>query len=1130
MRLSSMTAIAEGPAAPLSPRMRAELRADRPPAPAPFVRSESGRRLARALDRFARGDRDRAALLVHGPQGSGRTTVVLRAVEQAMVALTWLARPVQLLPVSLRAGSLWNTDNDRFDDVRVVARHLAVAALAEVVERLGARVGEDAERTAAVEALWQTLAGLPERDALRAMRKAAEPRFSLFGDGEADDDDGEDDERVGREAEVLWQAVRLRGVRAPVREAPPAPPAPIPAVDPAVVDALRDRIERLTAALAERDAALAAHIATIGQSRDPFAVVLAALSGAALGLAIAGGVATGLTALAAGGVVGAVVGGGLGFVLGRNGHAAAEPDLPRVPEFAPLPEPAVLPAPAPEPAPDDEPPAAGDSPTDVDGLLDLFGHFVRDLRAVGYAPVFIFDELDRADRATVEPRVARLLADLPDGCCAILVAGDGDFAANAPEIQERLPVFYVPAALHAYLDRRLTLPGDLSETAEADARIDKAILRYALLHASRMQIRGLERMLAERNLAGVRLDAQQPRAVYAFRLRAAQQIALERVLAERGATGNDDPAATRLLTRALQYPLLLWEAGDDPEITETTLADHLDGGRADGEWTTASAAERARIWSALSILLGLMSSRAGLVARLPDHLAPLADLIPDAPLVVRHGDGWRWAFDAQGNPTAAGLAGDAAEDEKPTRNLMPPKKAPANTEGSRFRSIDRAAMGLEAPKRLRPGDPLPVTGEFRAYSAALAATGGGRDLDDDADESLAGLRPGVRRPLIDAAEAARFLEAVDEALGTIGDGALSIGRLARVGLVPTIPTPAAIARALTEGDTPHARIVLDEAVGRIRERLGVIEKFSLWLTAARALATPGENGTLEIAAALVRARALRGRSAPAQHAHLVTRDLQAELRNLCPRLRLRSTVFRRQAAPGTDAEALAAWGEALRKKNEDLAESLREGTNRATLTSVAWRALRSRLRKLVTDGEAGLPAFAETIAALEGVAGATVTDWLSPVPTARNLSALLLAAREHSAPDQLGDGGLYAALALGLNRNGTDAAGLELPPVETSEAGDLIRETVRARPPIALVLTTDPTRGLAASRPPRRGSALVLTPDEVITSTRKLGFEVIFLDDPSIDAGLLPLPPAPVLAPPLADDIDAALGWWVTHR
>lgn len=1127
MRLSSMTAIAEGPAAPLSPRMRAELRADRPPTPAPFVRSDSGRRLARALDRFARGDRDRTAVLVYGPVGSGRTTVVLRAVEQAMVALTWLARPVQLLPVPIRAGSVWGGEGDRFEDTRVVARHLAVAALTEVVERLGARSDEDTERAAAVEALWQALAGLPDRGELRSLRSAAEPRFALFGDAADDDGPDEEDEQVTREAEVLWQAARLRGVR-PRPRAGDAPAA-LPAIDPAIVDALRERLDRLTDALAERDALLAEHLSVVGRSNDPFAVVLAALAGAALGVSIAGAVAVSGTALAAGGVVGSVLGGGLGFLLGRNGTPGRETELPPVPEFAPLPEPAL--APTLTAADDDDAPEAPDSPTDVDGLVDLLGHFIRDLRAVGYAPVFVFDELDAVDRAVVEPRITRLLSDLPDGCCSILVAETPDFAARAADIEDRLGVHYVPAALHAYLDRRVTLPGDLSETAEADARVDKAILRYALMHASRMKIEELERMLTERSLGGVRLDAQAPRTVYAFRLRAAQQIALERVLAERGAHRGGDPRFNRLLTRALQFPLELWETGQDPDITETTLAEHLDGGDDHGEWSTASAAERARIWSALSILLGLMSSRAGLVARLPDELAPLADLIPDAPLVVRGREGWHWAFDAHGQPTAAGLAADEAPDEKPTRNLMPAKKRP-DTGNVTLDAL--GADGFQAPKRLRPGDPLPVTGEFRAYSASLARKASADGDDDSTDgsdtESLAGLRPGVRRPLIDATEAARFLEAVDEALGGIGDGALSVDRLARVGLVPTIPQRSAVARALTEGDTPHARIVLDEAVGRIRERLGVIEKFSLWLTAARALVGEGGTGTIEIAASLVRARALRGRSTPDQHAHLVTRDLQGELRSLLPRVRLRSSIFRRQAAPGTDPEALLKWGEALASKNQDLADALRDGTDRETLTRVAWRALRGRLRKLVVDGQAGLPAFAEVVAALEGVAGATITDWLSPAPTARNLSALLLAAREHSTPDRLGDGGLYAALALGLNRNGTDAVGLELPPVETSEAGDLIRETVRARPPVALVLTTNPSRGLAASPPPRRGSALVLTPDEVATSTRKLGFEVIFLDDPTIDAGLLPLPPAPVLAPPLAEDIDAALGWWVTHR
>lgn len=1113
MRSSSMTAIAEGPAAPLSPRMRAELRADRPPTPVPFVRSESGRRLARALDRFARGDRDREAWLVHGPAGSGRTTVVMRAVEQAMAALTWLARPVQLLPVTVRTASLWADGDDRFDEVRVIARFVAIATIEELIERLSVRVGDDTERNAAVQGLWQMLRGMPERDELRGLRSKAEPRITLFGD-----EDDEEDERVGLEAEVLWQSARLRGVRKPE---PPAPPPSAQVLDPALVDALRGEVRRLSRALAERDEAIARHLETLGTGQDPYAVVLSAIATAALGVSIYG---------VTGGVFGGVFGAGLGYVLGRNGKAPTSlVELDEVPEVTPR-SPRIEVKPPPQDPEEESFPEDPDSPQDADALADLLTRFVRDLRAVGYAPIFILDELERAEgeRARVEARMRRFLSDMPPGCCAILVADSADFAADVPEIKERLPVVYRPASLHAYLDRRLPMQPDLSETAAAEAEIDRAIWRYALLHASRMRPDAIDQMLLERRIGAVRFDTQAARSAFPLRLRAAQQIALEQVLDERSNRRSAHPDLVRLLTAALQLVFELWEQGRDPDVRPQMLEAHLSQAATSVLWARATAGEREQVNTAVKSLLGLLSSRAGLVARLPAHLAPLADLIPDAPLVVREGTRWHWTFDVDGRPTDVGMAqqGEAPASSTDAGLLRPARPQTRASDPGRFRALD---SGFEAPRRIKAGDPLPITGEYRAIDASRLNPDGSMDGDDRTGDSMSGGRR--RWGLIDASEAVRFLEAVDEALGTIGDGALSVGRLASVGLVPTIPTQAAIARALTEGDSPSARIVLDEAVGRLRERLGVIEKFALWLTAARAL-SPEKIGTMQIASALVKARALRGRSAPAQHAHLMSRTLQAELRALCPRVRLRGSIFRRSATPGTDPEGIARWGEGLSKRAEELAALLADGASRSTLTTVAWRALRNRLRQLVIEGEAGLPAFAEAIAALTGAAGAKVTDWLSPTPTARNLSALLLASRDHSAPEQLGDGGLYAALALGLNRNGMEAVGLELPERETSEAGDLIRDAGKARAPVALVLTNDPDKGLAAGPPPQssRGSALVLTPEEVITSTKKLGFEVIFLDDPTIDAGMLPLPPAPVLAPPLADDIDAALGWWTTHR
>ncbi|MCA9540652.1 MAG: hypothetical protein KC620_17255, partial [Myxococcales bacterium] len=767
-------------------------------------------------------------------------------------------------------------------------------------------------------------------------------------------------------------------------------------------------------------------------------------------------------------------------------------------------------------------------------------------RGDALAAAALADELDRleAPRLKLEGRVRRLLGDLPPGSSAILVTDDRTFVEGAPEVTERLPVIYAPEALHGYLDRRLPVADDLPDAAAAEARLDQSILRYALLHAAQMRPEAIDRMLADRQIGATAIDDQPPRAVFQWRLRAAQQIALEIVLAERTAVRAADPRFARLLTASLLLPLRQWAHGEELDLSEVTLSAHLDRAEARGAWASASAAERARVWSALKTLLDLLSNRAGLVDRLPPDVAPLASLIPDASMLVRDGKRWIWTFDAEGLPIDMRLAeadaGPISEAPSDRRDRSPLLDPPRGKDGGRFRALGDETF--EAPRRLHPGDPLPMTGEFRAWKAGPDGAPTEGSMDDAHSVADGSLGDGGRSeergprtlaeivPRVPAADAARFLEAVDEALGPVVDGALSVARLGAAGLLPTIPAGPSVTRAIADGASPAAQIVLAEAVGRVREHLGVIEKFVFWLAAARALAGP-RTSTTELAVLLVRARGLRGRGTAEQHARLALRTLQAELRVLCPRARVPGTLFRRTAAPGTDADALVKWGQNLAQRAGELTRLLRDGSPPDVLTEAAWRALRTRLRLLVVDGDAGLPGFVEVIAAVHTVAGARITDWLTQAPTTRQLSALLLSAHQFMDSEQLGEGGLFAALALGLNRNGVEAAGLPLPARDSSEAGDLIRNAGRARGPVALILTNDDAHGrLARSAPPRRGSALVLTPDEVATHTKRLGFEVIFLDDPTIDAGMLPLPPAPVVTPPLADDIDAALDWWTTHR
>ncbi len=1085
--------ITEGPAAPLSPRMRNELRADRPPAPAPFVRTEAGGRLARALDRFARGTRDREAWLVYGPPGSGRTTVVLRAVEQAMTARTWLARPSQLLPVPIRMVALWDDSETRLGELILLAKHMAICVTEELVSRQEVRAGEDAERTQAIASLWRVLPGTPSRDEVLKLRRAADADFEP------------DEERIAREANLLFEASRLRNYQPPPPVSAPAPAAPIPVLPaPALLDQaqIKDRVTALEGDVAE---------------------VSALVSGLAAGACVAVfnphyGVAAGLLAATV-----------RWFTLARRqrvGEAEDELDLeaPRSPNRDTM-----------EMSHTDIPaPAEQAMPRDAVEMSDRMQRFVRDVRDVGLAPVFIVDELDRVDasRNKVEVRIRRLLADLAPGTSAILVADQDDFVDGAPEVTERLPVLYMPKALHGYLDRRMPIAASLTGPALADARADQGVLRYAMLHAARLRPEELDRLLAERRLGDVQLDAGAARDVFTLRIRAAQEMALEIVLRERAAHASADPAFGRRLAAALQLPLRQWEAGIDPDVRDEVLARHLDRTEERGAWVTSSEIERRRIRDAVLRLLDLMTSRAGLVSQLAPAMSAFADVIPDASLLLRRGGIWVWAFDPDGEPRSQASLSAVAQrgtvQDANTNSVL----------GARRTRED----GFAAPRRIHDGDSIPLTGSMPAVRVDQAEAAEMRDtvpglpqvVDDGTTTEqprleVEGEESGQEAAQLTALDAAQFVDGVDDALSQFGDGTLSVARLVRSGLIPSVPSPAAYNRALADDSSASSKVILAEVVARIRDRLGVLDKFLIWVAAADALAVDGTT-TAQVAEIIVVARALSGRSVADQHARLTLRSLQGDLRSVCPKIREAASVFRRTATPGTDADALTQWAESLRTRAGQLNETLEGQVKPETLDVGAWASFRSRMRSVVMDGEPRLPAIAEVVAHLSGRATAELSDWLSGTPSARQLSRILMSARKYAAPDKLGDAGLYASVALGLNRNGLEAAGLELPEVETSEAGDAVHRAGTAQGPVVLVLAGEVSHRLAGGPAPKRGSALVLLPEEVNMRLDRLGFEAIFLDDPSIDAGMLPLPSAHVLEPPLADSIDDGLDWWMTHR
>ena len=191
-----------------------------------------------------------------------------------------------------------------------------------------------------------------------------------------------------------------------------------------------------------------------------------------------------------------------------------------------------------------------------------------------------------------------------------------------------------------------------------------------------------------------------------------------------------------------------------------------------------------------------------------------------------------------------------------------------------------------------------------------------------------------------------------------------MNHLIRCGLLPSVPTAEAIREALHDESDPRSQCILAEVSHRIRERLGVIEKFLLWVKAADVL-TQGEHDIVEIAAIIVTARDLRGRPAAEQHARIPTRILKAELRHLCPATRGASAIFKRSPLPRTDVDGLIQWGEDLEKRLEMLDYALREGVSDSVLDDAAWGSFAQRLRAIVVDGDETLSGFAENFSALD---------------------------------------------------------------------------------------------------------------------------------------------------------------------
>ncbi|MCB9745794.1 MAG: hypothetical protein H6740_24680 [Alphaproteobacteria bacterium] len=182
--------------------------------------------------------------------------------------------------------------------------------------------------------------------------------------------------------------------------------------------------------------------------------------------------------------------------------------------------------------------------TSVYSLSLLLPRLVQQLRSVGLAPVFLIDELDKVRHLRGRMRaLVRHLKSLASEDAFFCFVTDRDYfeylrwsiqRSAYPEehtyFTDRLYVTYTPADLHAFLAGSLVVDGETSELERAD----RALLPYVLMLRARMHLLDLRREI--KSLRGpdgaLRLPAgsvcQRRHVVFEV----AMQLAVEAVLAE----------------------------------------------------------------------------------------------------------------------------------------------------------------------------------------------------------------------------------------------------------------------------------------------------------------------------------------------------------------------------------------------------------------------------------------------------------------------------------------------------------------------------------------------------------------------------------------------------------------------
>ncbi|MEE2756992.1 MAG: hypothetical protein VYA30_10035 [Myxococcota bacterium] len=705
-------------------------------------------------------------------------------------------------------------------------------------------------------------------------------------------------------------------------------------------------------------------------------------------------------------------------------------------------------------------------PSDAIEVGAQFAEYLSALRDIGLVPVLLFEQ---ASAMPIQGRqfsawIRNLISMIPDGVPSLFVSNDSHAFEGVPEVSKTYRIRPEFDELHRWIEQRLRSSHFFTGADSFRMRTDEAAIRYAILASCHGDVGKIESMLQERKIAGRRVPAANIKDGLVLRIRTTFQLAREVVLKRfKDEMANRDDVGP-LLGLVLQTLLSQWEMGDPVQTDETTVARYVDSTPNQWIWSRLDTGMQQKLLSALSQLIELLSNRAWLISRLSQTAGQYADLIPEWPILMKREGTWTWSFANDGQPLFdVGRDADLTEPPAVKPDLSTLRQGNAEmADSSVSQNIRPKQPTLEEVLEQYLGDYTPARVETRKPAPESVVTAPPKAVSV----------PAVDEPLSEVSTV-EMLEALDAVFVELLDGSLSMETFAKIGLLPIIPSPEVIRRALIDEPTPVSTYLVYEAGIRVRERIGVIEKFVLWVVAVRALCRTTPSPSLQqIAGFVADARGIRSKSAAEQHAMLPLRELKAQLRALCPSTRDLPKLFSKMALPAMTADGLGTWGDDLALRCEALTRALREGVSGSTLATLSCDSFHDRFAAQVLDAEIRTAKVAELIAYLEGHGPAHDCNWLSGPMNAAQMSQIYFNGVTANTDMTVWSARALASVGLGLNEEGYRVLGG--PTSERLSAS--IAEKLAERPSVTrplLIVDASQHSDLADTLAPQVGSLLI---------------------------------------------------------